>query len=173
MAVAAILVAVAVPNMRTFIQNGRLNTQVNDLIGDIVFARSAAIHSAGTPPSGAGVGICQSINGTTCVVGNWQNGRAVFTDLNNDNDWDAGEPIIRFREPLPSVNTLAVNGLMPTVISFNVSTSSTSKPNVTNVNGGVFVFCDERGQAYGKQVSLNAMGHPIVSAIPPPTCTPL
>src|SRR4030065_326257 len=85
MAVAAILVTVAIPNMRTFIQNGRLNTQANDLIGDLNLARSEAIKRR------SGVGICKSTNGTACAGGGgWREGRALFVDINKNGAWDAG-----------------------------------------------------------------------------------
>ena len=159
MAVAAILVAVAVPNMRTFIQNGRLNTQTNDLIGDLNLARSEAIKRR------SNVGICKSTNGTTCtVVGDWRDGRAIFVDANNDGDWDAGagETILRFREPLASAaNALATSVLVPDPIIFSANGSS----NVAA--GGFFVFCDDRGAAKGKQINLNAMGQAAVRVTAP------
>src|SRR4030066_1839600 len=78
MAVAAILVVVAVPNLRSFIQNGRLITQTNDRVGDLGLARSEAIKRR------ANVGICQSTDGITCAGGgNWRDGRAIFVDVNN------------------------------------------------------------------------------------------
>ena len=154
MAVAAILVAVAVPNMRTFIQNGRINTQTNDLIGDISLARSEAIKRR------LNVGICRSTNGTTCTAGgNWRDGRAVFVDADNSNVWEAGETILRFREPLASTgDTLNASAAVPPFII--ISPNGTS--NV--VAGYFFTFCDDRGLANGKQINLNTMGQTVVSA---------
>ena len=157
MAVAAILVAVAVPNMRTFIQNGRLNTQTNDLIGDLNLARSEAIKRR------SNVGVCKSVNGTTCAGGGfWRNGRAIFVDIDNDAIWDPGETILRFREPLASAaNALATSVLVPDPIIFSANGSS----NVAA--GGFFVFCDDRGAAKGKQINLNAMGQAAVRVTAP------
>ena len=164
MAVAAILVAVAVPNMRTFIQNGRLNTQTNDLIGDLNLARSEAIKRRLT------TGICKSINGTTCAGGgNWGAGRAVFVDVNSSNAWDAGDLILRFREPLASVgDTLNTNAMVLDPILFGANGIPFNV-----LPGGIFVFCDDRGQTKGKQLTINAMGQVAVTTTPPPpTCTP-
>lgn len=163
MAVAAILVAVAVPNMRTFIQNGRINTQTNDLIGDISLARSEAIKRR------SGTGICKSTDGLSCVGGgNWGGGRAVFVDINNNNLWNAGETILRFRGPLSSAtDTLNTNVMVPDPIIFGANGAPTNV-----LPGGFFVFCDIRGFASGKQISLNAMGQVAVNTTAPATCTP-
>lgn len=159
MAVAAILVAVAVPNMRTFIQNGRLNTQTNDLIGDLSLSRSEAIKRR------SNVGLCKSTNGTTCAGGgNWRDGRAVFVDIDNDAIWDPGETILRFREPLASAaDALATSVLVP--VPDPIIFSANGSSNVAT--GGFFVFCDDRGAAKGKQINLNAMGQAAVNATPP------
>jgi len=94
MAVAAILVTVALPNMRAFIQNGRLNTQTNDLIGDLNFARSEAIKRR------SNVGICRSTDGVTFAgAGPLGDGRVVFVDANNNDVCDASDTSIRFHQP--------------------------------------------------------------------------
>ena len=159
MAVAAILVAVAVPNMRTFIQNGRLNTQANDLIGDLSLARSEAIKRR------AAIGICRSTNGTTCAGGgNWRDGRAVFVGTGLNGTWQAGDTILRFREPLASAaDALATSVLVP--VPDPIIFSANGSSNVAA--GGFFVFCDDRGAAKGKQINLNAMGQAAVSTSAP------
>ena len=163
MAVAAILVAIAVPNMRTFIQNGRLNTQVNDLIGDISLARSEAIKRR------TNVGICMSTNGITCAGGgDWRDGRAIFVDVDNNDTWNAGDQILRFREGLSSAaDTLITNPelLVPVIFSPNGASSVPLGGPV-----GTFTFCDDRGASKGKQVSLNPMGQVSVSTNPPGAC---
>ncbi len=158
MAVAAILVAVAVPNMRTFIQNGRLNTQVNDLIGDLSLARSEAIKRR------SNVGVCKSTNGTTCVGGgDWRDGRAVFVDdITINGTWDAGETILRFREPLAGATDLVLNMAPPIIYS------SSGRSNVAA--GSFFTLCDDRGYTKGKQVNLNSLGQAAISATPPLAC---
>jgi len=157
MAVAAILVTVAIPNMRTFIQNGRLNTQTNDLIGDLNFARSEAIKRR------SNVGICRSTDGVTFAgAGPLGDGRVVFVDANNNDDCDAGEPILRFREPLASGNTLAAASPNPIIFSANGSPITTAV--------GAFAVCDDRGVAYGKQINLNSIGQATVSTVAPGAC---
>jgi len=157
MAVAAILVTVALPNMRAFIQNGRLNTQTNDLIGDLNFARSEAIKRR------SNVGICRSTDGVTFAgAGPLGDGRVVFVDANNNDVCDAGEPILRFREPLASGNTLVAASPNPIIFSANGSPITTAV--------GAFAICDDRGVTYGKQINLNSIGQATVSTVAPGAC---
>src|SRR4030066_1625179 len=113
-AIAAILVTVAIPNMLTFIQNGRLNTQLNDLVGDLSLARSEAIKRR------KNVGIWLSTNGNTCAGGGvWRDGRAIFVDEDNNGTWNGGDQILRFREPLASAtDSLSTNAVLGDPILF-------------------------------------------------------
>jgi type IV fimbrial biogenesis protein FimT len=163
LAVAAILITVAVPSMRTFIQNGRINTQINDLVGDLSLARSEAIKRR------TNVGVCKSVNGTTCAGGgNWRDGRAIFVDVNNNSTWEAGEKILRFREGLASAaDTLTTSAELPDPIIFRPNGAS-SVPLAGPV--GLFTFCDVRGASHGRQVSLNSLGQTSVLRDPPGSC---
>lgn len=163
MAVAAILITVAVPAMRTFIQNGRINTQINDLKGDLSLARSEAIKRR------TNVGICKSVNGIACAGGgDWRDGRAIFVDADNNGAWTAGETILRFREGLPTgAYTITTSAELPDPIFFRPNGAS-SVPLAGPV--GVFTFCDPRGASYGRQVSLNSLGQASVLPDPPGAC---
>lgn len=152
LSVAAILVSIAVPNLRTAIQNGRITTQVNDLIADLSYARSEAIKRR------ENVVTCQSTNGTSCTGGNWKDGRLVFVDTNKDGLLGA-EPILRFREAIGgSDGTITVTGT-PVFLASGITNG------VSN-----FVFCDGRGATKGKTVTLNATGQATVSQTAPTTC---
>lgn len=153
MTVAAILLTVAVPSLRTAIQNGRITTQVNDLIADFSYARSEAIKRR------ENVVVCQSTNGTSCTGGNWKDGRLIFVDTNKDGLLGA-EPILRFREAVGgSDSTFTVTGIAPVFLASGITTGA-----------GNFVFCDGRGATRGKTVTLNATGQATVSQIAPATC---
>jgi type IV fimbrial biogenesis protein FimT len=69
-ALAAILMAMAIPSFRSMIANNRLTTQANDVIGAINYARSEAISHNGT------VTFCRAATeaANTCVTatGDWQ-----------------------------------------------------------------------------------------------------
>lgn len=154
MAVAAILVAVAVPSMRTVIQNGRLNTQANDLVGDLSLARSEAIKRR------TSAGVCISTNGTACTGGvNWRDGRVVFIGTGLNGAWQVNDTILRFREPLASVADTLTPSLIAGPIIFSANGASNLGVGVT----GVFTFCDDRGFTKGKMVNVNSMGQTAVS----------
>lgn len=154
MSVAAILIAVAVPNLRTAIQNGRITTQVNDLIADFSFARSEAIKRR------ENIALCQSTNGTSCTGGNWKDGHLIFVDTNKDGALSAAELILRFRGAEGgSDGTLVLTGVDPVFLASGITTGVSS-----------FVLCDSRGATKGKTVTLNATGQATVSQTAPTTC---
>ncbi len=73
--VVAILIGLAVPNMRDFIARNRVATQINDLLVDINFARTEAIKRATT------VTLCISSNQTVCTpLSAWKDGWIVRLD---------------------------------------------------------------------------------------------
>jgi type IV fimbrial biogenesis protein FimT len=149
-AVAAILVVVAVPNLRTFVQNGRINTQVNDLIADLNYARSEAIKRR------TNVSVCQSTNGTTCTGGNWKDGRLIWADANGNAALDAGEVLRARGAAAGGDNTLNMQvGADPIV--FNLSGMYAG-----GAAGTRFAICDDRGFSYGKSVTVNLIGQTVV-----------
>lgn len=75
LAVAAILLAAAVPSFTALVQNNRAAAQVNDLVGAMHTARGEAI-KRGFP-----VTLCASSNQTSCSGGaSWSGGWIVFQD---------------------------------------------------------------------------------------------
>ena len=166
MAVAAILVSLAVPEMRTFIQNNRLITQTNDLIGDLSYARNESLRRTSLDGQPINIGMCTSTNGTSCTGGGqWSNGRLIFVDANNNRAWDAGELVLRFREPLSGNNTLANTAITDPLIF----TKGTSSPNPV-VGARSFTFCDDRGPTKGKRIDVNFTGTAAVNSAPPASC---
>lgn len=154
-AVAAILVSIAVPNFRVFVQNGRISTQTNELISDISYARSEAIKS------GANASLCTSTVGAACDGGgNWTIGRLVWSDANNNNVLDAGE-IRRFREQATGGNALYIS--VPTDPIVFTSRGSPA-------GGLTFSVCDSRGNAFGRDVTINPLGQTRANGPPATLC---
>lgn len=90
LAVAAILLAVAVPSYRSFVQGNRAASQANTLLRALAYARSEAVKRAEV------ITICQSGNQSSCG-GNkdaWQNGWIVFSDVDQDGALDSGTDIL-------------------------------------------------------------------------------
>ncbi len=86
MAIAALVLALAVPNFRDFVQNNRAAEEANALVGALALARSEAV-TRGIP-----VTVCSSTDSETCAeVNDWSTGWIVFTDIDalaevNDDD---------------------------------------------------------------------------------------
>ena len=91
-AIVAILLGIAIPSYKYLTTSYRLSAEVNDLVGDLQFARGEALKE-GTP-----VTACISADGATCGgAGNWALGWIVFSDTNNNQAVDAGERVLKVR----------------------------------------------------------------------------
>jgi len=77
-AIVAILLGIGVPSYRYITTSYRMSSEVNGLLGDLMFARSEAIKE------GQFVTVCVTVNGKTCT-GNtsWDRGWLVFSNPNN------------------------------------------------------------------------------------------
>lgn len=87
----------AVPAFMRMIENNRITTQANSFIADLKFARSEAIKR------GTKVSICvANAAGDDCdAAGDWKTRqRIIWNDTNIDGVIDAGETVLRVREPL-------------------------------------------------------------------------
>ncbi len=125
--VAAILTAIALPAMRTFVQNDRQWTQMNALVMSMNAARSEAIKQ----DVANGVFVCPSANGLTCsnAAGAWGQGWIVVSSAPGST-------------PIMSV---------PAVSTGSTLTEATPLPAVTFLSNGMvaaaaaFTICDSRG----------------------------
>lgn len=81
-AIAAILAAIALPQMNVFTQNNRLVSQVNLLMVTLNEARSSAV------TRGRRVVVCESNNGAGCN-GEWTDGWMSFVDIAGNGSFDA------------------------------------------------------------------------------------
>ncbi len=176
--VAAILMAIAVPNMRSVIQNTRISNQINELTSDLNFARSEAI-KRGADTGVSSVTVCKSDNPTaatpTCntTAFGWEMGRIIFIDgtpaigatpaTPPNGDHEAGEPLLRIREVLDGANTLTASdtsgaaGTFPNAQNLVVYT----RMGGTTINAGLaaeFNLCDVRGAAYGRSLTIGPTG---------------
>jgi len=77
MAIGGLVLALAIPNFRDFVQNNRAAEEANALVGALALARSEAV-SRGVP-----VSVCASDDNETCADAvDWSTGWIVFTDAN-------------------------------------------------------------------------------------------
>ncbi len=155
LAVAAILITVAGPNFLTFIQNNRLTTQANDMVGSLQLARSEAVkrNASTTAP----VRICGSNNPTaalpSCHTGtSWKSGWVVFLDNGTTaNDVDSNDTILQQHEGLSGGNTLNRSSSPPNLISF----IGTGFP----LSTVTLALCDNRNESWGKEIIISTTGH--------------
>lgn len=145
----AVLTALALPDLRTFILNNRLATQDDDLVADFMFARSEAIRRA------SDVTICASSNGSTCTASAWNQGRIVWTTDTGVMD------VLRVRAPLSGNNTLTVAGLTSPAVTYIGTGATNLGANAT------FKLCDWRTGNFGQTITLTPSGTSFTS---PATC---
>jgi type IV fimbrial biogenesis protein FimT len=149
-AILAIFLSIAVPNLITFVQNSRLVGQTNDLVTSLNYARSEAIKR------GVRVSVCSRLNNTTCsgaTVFNWDAGWLVFVNPNNNAVADAGEMVLQVRQPLENGNTLRTNTVGGTGLQ-----RVTYQNSGFSGNAGTFRLSDSRGTASGRAIVVSFQG---------------
>ena len=83
MAIAGVLLAIGVPSMREFIQNGRITSVTNELVSVLMVARSEAMRQVTTTC------VCPTTNATDAIPAcsassNWEDGWIAFSDFNSN-----------------------------------------------------------------------------------------
>ena len=160
-AIIGIVAGFAIPNTITSIANLKLRGTASDFSGLVQRARTSA----------------EQANTTYSILFGIPNGRGAYVDLNNNGQYDLGEPMIQFGG---NANQVAAPGgaagkptnldasggpLGWTATSGNISFNSrgfpcSGSPCVTNVNY-IFYFSDTRYNGSGwAAVSVTAAGHP-------------
>jgi type IV fimbrial biogenesis protein FimT len=93
-AIVAILLGVGVPSYRYITNSYRMSSEVNGLLGDLMYARAESIKE------GQGVTVCISKDGVNCLANAaWQNGWVVFSNPNGDANPPNPNAILRLQAP--------------------------------------------------------------------------
>lgn len=143
LSVASILLSVAVPSYRTFVQDNLLLMQSNNFFSTLALAKSEAIRRSNP------VTVCPSTNGTSCTGGAvWSNGWLVFSDPNGNGVVEAGEEILQVGAAFTSGNTFSGTRARVTFTANGFSMASND----------TFSLCDSRGASYSKAIILNNQG---------------
>jgi type IV fimbrial biogenesis protein FimT len=113
-AIAAIVMALAMPSFRYVTNSNRIAGEINGLLGDLQFARAEAIKEGRT------VTVCVSQDDLSCSgAPSWENGWIVFSDPANVGVVDANElPVLRVQSAFSGGDTFAANNALA-VITFN------------------------------------------------------
>lgn len=153
-AVLAILLTLAAPNLSQFVSSNRLTSQANSLVGDILLARSESA------TRGTQVVLCTSTTGTGCSsTAGWSDGWIVFSDTNNNAVVDSGEAILKSSSALDSASlTEAGSANKLAFRPYGGLNPAASKD---------FKLCSTSSST-GRQIFLAATGRPRVTKVPCP-----
>jgi type IV fimbrial biogenesis protein FimT len=155
--VLSILLGLAVPAFRSFMQNDQQWTQASNLVVGLNIARSEAIKD----DLNGVAKICSSNNGTTCTDTAWQGGWIVL----------GADPA----SPLNPPKVLQVVGALPAGTTLTESSNNTRIPFMSNGALGAlanpelkvgFKMCDARGAASARYLEVSAMGRVSASQTP-------
>lgn len=100
-AIAAILLAIALPSFKSSIRSNRVATRTNSLIATFNLARTEAIRN------NHGAGVCPSSAGTSCNGVDWDQGWLVWSDEDASGTLDADETVIRYVQPAENLDLVS------------------------------------------------------------------
>ena len=114
-AVAAILLAVAIPSYRSVVQRNAMAATVNDLVGDLNYARSQAV------TRGRRVYVCKSSGNASCASdGDWSQGWIVYAPEPDDDTPERGN-ILRVRSALEGQVAITGNNNVESRVFFDAN----------------------------------------------------
>jgi type IV fimbrial biogenesis protein FimT len=144
MAIVGIAIGIAVPSYKYVTNSNRVSAEVNQLLGDMQYARSEAVKE------GSFVSVCpgtvstsgSTVTGTCASSGaNWQNGWFVFSDVNGNGTFDTGDQVLRTQTAFTSNDTFASSDSSVKVVTFNREGFTLSIPSsdTSGANGGLLM----------------------------------
>lgn len=157
--IAAILVSIGLPAMRTMVQNDRQWTQTSTLVMGLNAARSEA------RKEDVAVTICPSVDALTCSGASWAQGWVVISTA----------PVAGMPNPIMAAPALPTGSTL-TAASSPAGTAVTGinflSNGMTSLNGGALTsdaaltMCDSRGAAQGRSIEVTLAGRVNTSAYP-------
>lgn len=157
LAIAAALIALALPSFTTLLQNNRLTTLSNEIIATVHYTRSEAIRR------GQRVTLCKGTIEDGCdeSTQGWEQGWLVFVDQNNNGLYeDTEETLLRTRHPLDETLQINANGQLKYHISFLGDGFSRTASGALPL--GTLAICDQRGNDDARSIIINRSGRPRV-----------
>lgn len=145
LAIGAILMAMAVPAARDFIQSAQMTNATNELV--------RAINLARTESAKRGVPVYLTAIATGDAANEWGNGWRVWLDSDGDAVFQAGEKELHLADPLGSGITLD---------SVNDRTQFKYFPSGRVDAGDTFNLCDQRSGTTDREIVVNAAGRSTV-----------
>ena len=155
LAIAAVLGGIAGPSLGTFAKNSAMRGQALELMGSMALARSEAVKR------GSRVILCRTANpnASTPVCGgsnrDWSTGWLVYVAEDSDNDFDLGTDIlIDVGQAAPSQIGIQSNGPGNNYLVFR------GDGTLDESSAARYALCDDRGEAYGRELSVALVGRP-------------
>jgi type IV fimbrial biogenesis protein FimT len=157
--IAGIVTAVGLPALTQFMDNGKISSSTNLLLGSIGMAKETAIND------NVRVAMCRSTNGTSCAAdGDWRDGWIVFIDGETVGTKDAKDTILAVQSALTSGGPISSKGNVANYISFLYS-GKTRTVAGAELNGSLTV-CATSPKVKRKRLTFEpGSGIPTVTAI--------
>lgn len=143
LALAAILLGFALPDLGIFVRNAHRNAAVRSLGGALAESRDAAI------TSNAPVTLCASDDKISCTDSAWADGWIVFRDTVDTGTVNAGETLIAAGGSLDRRTAISAQGFAGSMTYF---------PDGASLVQGGFLFCDERGAEAAVSLCVDRTG---------------
>ncbi|HVN45399.1 MAG TPA: GspH/FimT family pseudopilin [Steroidobacteraceae bacterium] len=155
--VLSILLGLAVPAFRSFMQNDQQWVQENYLVLSLNSARSEAIKE----DIAGGVTMCSSTDGATCTGTPWNQGWIVLPSVNPFNPAAAPKPVdVVGALPTGTTLTEANGNLAVTFLSSGVLNTGLLANPAAPV---AFKMCDSRGATYARYLQVSLMGRVVMA----------
>ena len=153
-AMAAVLLAVAVPAMANLIASTRQSTAINTLFSSLLLARSEAIKRNQRAV------VCKSATGDACAAtGDWGQGWVVFHDANNNAQLDASEQVLLRQEPMP--DSVRLTGNQPVARYVSYTPTGTTEYVSGAFQAGTLTACSpSEGPVEARQIVISSSGRP-------------
>jgi type IV fimbrial biogenesis protein FimT len=145
--VLAVILAIAVPGLSTFVSNSRLRATQSEFVSALTLARSEATKRGGQVV----VRALGTVSGSE-FLGGWQ----VFSDTNGDGLYDAGEPVIR--DYAPPGSQLRFTALVGTTTTAATNAAFNARGFLAPATELNFRICGPAGTTKSYSIRLEPVG---------------
>jgi len=158
LAVGAVLLVVAVPNLSTFVKNNRILSTSNDFIAAVNIARTEAIRR------GVTVVLCRTMlplattptcNRSGSTANDWSTGWLMYAtdgDINERDYASATDELIRVGQATAGSVELTSDSQGNQWLAINRDGT------LREADAAAYAVCDDRGYAYGRLIRINLTG---------------
>ena len=155
-----VIAAFSLPNITAVIQNNRITSETNRLVSNISMARSEATKRRTQI----------TIARTSASDRTWEGGWQIYTDadVGGNTNRAGADTLLRVADPASPGVTVRSDSTGNAWLSFN----SNGTLNEGGTNFALYAICDSRGEAFGREVTINRIGRATSSTVGIADCTP-